>query len=158
MITAIKKYGNILQDSKTLIDFQKKNMTTVDFSKFRKVNKIIPDKIYCNKIIVDDLFKVFEELKNTKLISEIRSYDGCFNPRYIRGMEAEKILSNHAFGTAIDFNASDNPLGKKRLENIENKLRPWSADFIAVWEKYNFINGYRFSRGDGMHFEYVNIV
>jgi hypothetical protein len=158
MITASKKYGNILQDSKALSDFQKKNMAIVDFSKFRKINKILPDKIYCNKIIVNDLFKVFEELRKEKLITEIKSYDGCFNPRYIRGMEAKKILSNHAYGTALDFNAIDNPLGKTRLQNIENKLHPWSADFISVWEKYNFINGYRFSRGDGMHFEYINIV
>lgn len=158
MITASKKYGNILDLPRTLSDFQKKNMILVDFSKFRKVNKILPDKIYCNKIIVNDLFKVFEQLQKDKLIAEIKSYDGCFNPRYIRGMEAKKILSNHAYGTALDFNAIDNPLGKTRLENIESKLHPWSSDFIAVWEKYNFINGYRFQRGDGMHFEYTNIV
>jgi len=156
-MTASKKYGNILGSPNLLLQFQKKNMTVIDFSKFRKMNKILPDKIYCNKIIVTDLFKVFEELGKLKLISEIRSYDGCFNPRYIRGMEAKKILSNHAYGTALDFNAVDNPLGKSRLQNIEEKRNPWSGDFIAVWEKYNFLNGYRFSRGDGMHFEYINI-
>ena len=158
MITASKKYGNILQDSKTLSDFQKKNMTVIDFSKFRKINKILPDKIYCNKIIVNDLFNVFGKLQKEKLIAEIKSYDGCFNPRYIRGMEAKKILSNHAYGTALDFNAIDNPLGKNRLQNIESKLTPWSQEFIKVWEEFNFINGYRFQRGDGMHFEYINIV
>lgn len=156
-MTASKKYGNILGSPNLLLQFQKKNMTVIEFSKFRKLNKILPDKIYCNKIIVVDLFKVFEELGKTKLISEIRSYDGCFNPRYIRGMEAKKILSNHAYGTALDFNATDNPLGKTRLQNIEEKRSPWSGDFIAVWEKYNFLNGYRFPRGDGMHFEYINI-
>lgn len=146
-----KIYGNILESAKTLADFQKKNMTLLDISKFKKANKVLPDKIYCNKKITSDLLNVFEELTKTKLILEIVTYDGCFNPRYVRGMEAKKILSNHAFGTALDFNAALNPLGFPR-----NKLeKPFSVQFTDVWKMFNFQNGFTFARPDGMHFEYT---
>lgn len=146
-----KIYGNILESAKTLADFQKKNMTLLDFSKYKLVNKILPDKVYCNKKITSDLIKVFDELVKTKLIQEIVTYDGCFNPRYVRGMEAKKILSNHAFGTALDFNAALNPLGIPR-----NKLeKPFSVQFTDVWKTFNFQNGFTFARPDGMHFEYT---
>ena len=112
MSRAVRKYGNIMETPEKLQAFQKENMGMLDFTTYSAVNKILPNKIYCNKIIMEDLCKVFNDLVRTKLIAEIKSYDGCFNPRYIRGMEAKKILSNHAFGTALDFNASQNPLGK----------------------------------------------
>lgn len=146
-----KIYGNILESAKTLADFQKKNMTLLDISKFKKVNKVLPDKIYCNKKITSDLLNVFDELTETKLIQEIVTYDGCFNPRYVRGMESRKILSNHAFGTALDFNAALNPLGFPR-----NKLeKPFSVEFTDIWKMFNFQNGFVFNRPDGMHFEYT---
>lgn len=146
-----KIYGNILESAKTLADFQKKNMTLLDISKFKKANKVLPDKIYCNKKITSDLLNVFEELTKTELIREIVTYDGCFNPRYIRGMESRKILSNHAFGTALDFNAALNPLGFSR-----NKLeKPFSVQFTDIWKMFNFQNGFVFNRPDGMHFEYT---
>lgn len=146
-----KIYGNILESAKTLADFQKKNMILIDFDKYKKVNKILPDKIYCNKKIVSDLYKVFDDLIKSKLIKEIITYDGCFNPRYIRGMETKKILSNHAFGTALDFNSALNPLGIPR-----NKLeKPFSVQFTDIWKMYNFQNGFTFARPDGMHFEYT---
>lgn len=146
-----KIYGNILESAKTLADFQKKNMTLLDISKFKKANKVLPDKIYCNKKITSDLLNVFDELTKTKLIQEIVTYDGCFNPRYVRGMESRKILSNHAFGTALDFNAALNPLGFSR-----NKLeKPFSVQFTDIWKMFNFQNGFVFNRPDGMHFEYT---
>lgn len=144
-------YGNILESAKTLADFQKKHMTLADFSDIRKSCKAIPERIYCNKKIVNDLRRVFLELIKTKLIKEIKTFDGCYNPRYIRGMESKKILSNHAFGTALDFNAAQNPMGipRNKLEN------PFSVQFTDVWKQFNFQNGFTFARPDGMHFEYL---
>ena len=106
---------------------------------------------------MEDLCKVFNDLVRTKLIAEIISYDGCFNPRYIRGLEHKKLLSNHAFGTALDFNATQNPLGKSREECIALGLKPFSPGFIQIWGEYNFLSGEKFRRKDLMHFEYTKL-
>ena len=148
------RYGNIMETPQKLQAFQRVNMGMLDFTDYCKVNKRLPNKIYCNKIIMEDLCKVFNDLVRTKLINEIISYDGCFNPRYIRGLEHKKILSNHAFGTALDFNASQNPLGRSREECIAAGLKPFTTQFIQVWGEYNFLSGEKFRRKDLMHFEY----
>ncbi len=154
---AEQRYGNIMESPQKLQAFQKQNMGMLDFSDYSKVNKRLPNKIYCNKIIMEDLCKVFNDLVRTKLINEIISYDGCFNPRYIRGLEHRKILSNHAFGTALDFNATQNPLGKSREECIALGLKPFSPGFIQIWGEYNFLSGEKFKRRDLMHFEYTKL-
>lgn len=151
------KYGNVMESESKLQAFQKTHMGMLDFSMYSAVNKKLPNRIYCNKVMMEDLCKVFNDLARTKLIGEIISYDGCFNPRYIRGMEARKILSNHAFGTALDFNATQNPLGKSREDCIAAGLKPFSKSFIRVWEEYGFINGEKFRRKDLMHFEYTKL-
>lgn len=43
------------------------------------------------------------------LLKSILRWDGSFAPRFIRCSTSS--LSNHAFGTAFDFNADENPLG-----------------------------------------------
>ena len=154
---AEKRYGNIMESPQKLQAFQRQNMGMLDFSDYSKVNKRLPNKIYCNKIIMEDLCKVFNDLVRTKLINEIISYDGCFNPRYIRGLEHKKILSNHAFGTALDFNATQNPLGKSREECVAMGLKPFSPGFIQIWGEYNFLSGEKFRRKDLMHFEYTKL-
>jgi hypothetical protein len=147
-------YGDILFNDKSLRDFQKKYMILLEVPEsVRKKCKILPAKIYCNKNIKQPLLNVLQELATTGLIKEIKSYDGCFNPRYIRGLEFKKILSNHAYGVALDFNASDNPLGKTRLQNTNEGKHPWSQDFINAWRKHGWTNGYEWTRSDGMHFE-----
>lgn len=154
---AEQKYGNVMESPEKLQAFQKMHMGMLDFSAYSAVNKKLPNKIYCNKIIMEPLCKVFNDLARTKLINEIISYDGCFNPRYIRGMEHKKLLSNHAFGTALDFNATQNPLGKSREECIASGLKPFTQSFIRIWEEYGFLNGEKFPRKDLMHFEYTKI-
>lgn len=154
---AEKRYGNIMETPQKLQAFQRQNMGMLDFSDYSKVNKRLPNKIYCNKIIMEDLCKVFNDLVRIKLINEIISYDGCFNPRYIRGLEHKKLLSNHAFGTALDFNATQNPLGKSREECVAMGLKPFSLGFIQVWGEYNFLSGEKFRRKDLMHFEYIKL-
>lgn len=154
---AEQRYGNIMESPQKLQAFQRQHMGMLDFSDYSKINKRLPNKIYCNKIIMEDLCKVFNDLVRTKLINEIISYDGCFNPRYIRGLEHKKILSNHAFGTALDFNATQNPLGKSREECIALGLKPFSLGFIQIWGEYNFLSGEKFRRKDLMHFEYTKL-
>jgi hypothetical protein len=73
---------------------------------------------------------------------------GTFNLRYVRGYEEDKILSPHAFATAIDINAAQNPLG-----NANTTFPTW---YIAAWKAHNFLWGGDFhNRKDNMHFEHI---
>lgn len=150
------KWGNLLESPSTKIQFEKEYMAMLDLSDYTKINPKIPKRIYCNKLIMEPLVKVLNDLNRNKLISEIRSYDGCYNVRYIRGLEAQKKLSNHSWGIALDLNAYDNPLGVSREEAIKKGLKPFTKKFCDTWKEHGFANGYDWPRKDGMHFEFVN--
>jgi D-alanyl-D-alanine carboxypeptidase len=70
---------------------------------------------------------------------------GGFNYRPIRGSDK---LSQHAFGTAIDVSADENPLGGARSNlpaNTGELARKWGLEWGGNWK----------SRPDPMHFEYA---
>lgn len=48
---------------------------------------VIPKKIYCNKIMIPALTKAFTNLIERGLVKELKTFDGCFNIRIIRGYE-----------------------------------------------------------------------
>lgn len=137
--------------------FEKEFMGTLDLSDYTLLNSKIPKRIYCNKLIMEDLIKAFNDLVNSKLLKDITSYDGCFNVRYIRGYESKKLLSNHSWGIALDFNAYDNPIGFSREQCIAKGLKPFSKKFTDIFKENGFDNGFAWTRKDGMHFEYNKI-
>lgn len=126
---------------------------------------VIPKKIYCHPDIIVPLEKAFRALiaagkvtdKNGK-ISELKTWDGCYNVRPIRGQEKKynalileghpreacKFLSKHSWGLAVDVNAFENGLGQ------EPKL---SKAFVKCFTDQGFRWGGDFKRKDGMHFE-----
>jgi len=48
---------------------------------------VIPRRIYCNKLLINPLAQAFESLITTCAIDELKTYDGCFQIRPIRGYE-----------------------------------------------------------------------
>lgn len=106
----------------------------------------IPKKLYCNKDLIAPLSKAFRNLIDRDFVKELKTWDGCWNVRAIRGYEYSKPIkwSLHSWGVAIDLNASENGLGKKP------KL---SAGFVRCFTDAGFDWGGRFSRPDGMHFQ-----
>lgn len=46
---------------------------------------VIPKRIYCNKDLVEPLKKAFQSLIATGYVSELKTWDGCFNIRKKRG-------------------------------------------------------------------------
>ena len=72
---------------------------------------------------------------------KIESYDGCYNHRNKRG---RRDLSEHAYGTAIDINASTNQMGDTP------SIHP---TIVACFEDAGFEWGGRWQVPDGMHFE-----
>jgi len=125
--------------------FETAHMTSWDIpDDINAVIRCLPNRLYCNKLITGPLEKVFRKLIETGLDEELKTFDGCFNPRYQRGSTSK--ISRHAWGIAVDFNAAWNPLGGKVT---------FSAAFIKVWRDLGWTCGADWTkRPDGMHFEW----
>lgn len=119
---------------------------------------VIPRRIYCNADLIPVLTQAFKNLIDRGYVAELKTWDGCWNFRPIRGyekkyaalMKAGKIksaialLSTHSWACAIDVNASENGLGKKP------KL---SDGFVKCFTDAGFEWGGNWKRQDGMHFQ-----
>ena len=104
------------------------------------------ERIYIHKEFRSILTTAFYFLETDGLHKEIKTFDGCYNVRLVRGSNA--LLSIHSWGCAIDLNAQLNPLGAQS---------DWSYDFIAVMERCGIFCGSRWpGRPDPMHFALVN--
>jgi hypothetical protein len=106
----------------------------------------IPKKIYCNSCFIEPLTKAFENLIQRNKVDELKTFNGCFNIRPIRGYENSTPVkySLHSWGVAVDFNLLENGLGAKP------KL---SDEFVLCFEDAGFDWGGHFKRVDGMHFQ-----
>ena len=147
-MTYYQKYGDPIKE---------KAMVVYDVPPHLEIG-VIPKKIYCNKDLRGPLEKALTNLVERGHVSELKTWDGCFNIRPIRGYEqryfaarksgdieaAMDLLSTHAWGMAIDVNAAWNRLGSK----------PTLSDgFVACFTDAGFTWGGTFRRKDGMHFE-----
>lgn len=95
------------------------------------------------------VFQRFFALVDSKgLMSLVRSFDGAFVPRFVRGSRSS--LSNHAWGTAIDINCFANGLGREPARiGTDGYLLP----LVALAHQCGLYWGGNFSRKDGMHWE-----
>lgn len=99
---------------------------------------------------LQDLFKAWSK---ARLLNRLVSWDGSFAARFIRG--STTVLSNHAFGSAFDVNASLNPLG---AEPAFPGKPGCVYDLVRIAHDHGFYWGGHFaSRRDGMHFEVAEI-
>ena len=106
---------------------------------------VIPKKIYCNRDLVSPLTNALKNLIERGFVSELKTWDGCFNIRKIRGSTA---MSLHSWGIAVDVNAFENGLDK------EPKLSP---GFVKCFTDAGFDWGGVWRRKDGMHFQLSKI-
>ena len=113
----------------------------------------LPNRLYINKDLVPVIETTFNRLISLGVYKEIHTFDGLFNIRYIRGSKTR--LSIHSWGLAIDLNASNNPLGHTKQQAVAKGLHPFTDLFDEVWAEAGWTPGIRWSRPDGMHFEYT---
>lgn len=132
---ALKKYGDPVKES---------NMTLWDVPGHLEVG-VIPKKLYCNKDMVLPLSTAFNNLVARGKVSELKTFDGCFNIRKKRGLSS---MSLHSWGIAIDVNAAWNGLGKTPT---------LSPEFVKCFTDAGFTWGGTWTRKDGMHFELSKI-
>jgi len=106
---------------------------------------VIPKKLYCNKDIIKPLEQAIQNLIARNKVSELKTFDGCFNIRKKRGLNS---MSLHSWGIAIDVNAAWNAL------NAQPTLSP---EFVKCFTDAGFDWGGTWFRKDGMHFQLANI-
>lgn len=98
-------------------------------------------RIYCNYILHDPLRKAFQNLIDSNVFHELKTYDGCFN---IRQMSGGGGLSVHSWGMAVDLNAATNPYGgNTSLSDV----------FVRCFADAGFEWGGLWRTKDGMHFQ-----
>jgi hypothetical protein len=132
---ALKKYGDPTLE---------KSMIVWDVPTNLEIG-VIPKRLYCNKDIVAPLTQAFTNLISTGKVSELKTWDGCFNIRKKRGLSS---MSLHSWGIAIDVNAAWNQL------NMVPTLTP---GFVKCFTDAGFEWGGTWTRKDGMHFQLAKI-
>ncbi|HEX5860995.1 MAG TPA: M15 family metallopeptidase [Nocardioides sp.] len=102
----------------------------------------------CNKAIFPQLRAALEEVVSRGLAGELHpdEYAGCYYPRFIAGTTT---LSNHSFGTAMDFNVPGNQRGT---------VGEMNRDVVAIFKKWGFAWGGDWNYTDPMHFEMNAVV
>lgn len=101
----------------------------------------LPNKIYCNKLMIVPLENSFRNLIIRGHASELKTWDGCFNIRKKRGLAS---MSLHSWAIAVDLNAAWNGLGKTPT---------LSSGFVKCFTDNSFEWGGTWTRKDGMHFQ-----
>ena len=143
LLEAEKRYGKII-DGKWSDESKWMVVYTVPL----EVSKVLinsstgksTNKIYCNKDLVPILNQAFKNVINRNLLQELKTFDGCFMIRSVRGATSP---STHSYGLAIDINKKENELGHTPL---------MSPELVKCFTDAGFTWGGKFKRMDGMHF------
>lgn len=106
-------------------------------------------KVRCHKLVAGSLERILHRIldhygsQSAIHAVGLDQYDGCYNYRPVRGGGR---LSMHAYGAAIDFDSSHNPLGASHGR--------MPADVVKIFktEGWRWGGDYR-GRKDWMHFE-----
>lgn len=101
------------------------------------------NKIYINEDMADPLEKALELVEARGLIYELKTFDGCYSVRDVRGVPG--VFSWHSYGLALDVNARTNKLGTPG--NL-------SLDLVYCFKEAGFMWGGDFHRLDPMHFQW----
>ena len=124
-------------------------LKVLDFSEFSYAFSHVKDyvvnhwrcRIYAHYLMAAPLREAFKNLLFRGLSDELKTFDGCFN---IRRMKGSNSMSVHSWGLAVDFNAAENPFGESWS---------FSDEFIQCFADAGFESGALWHRPDGMHFQ-----
>lgn len=107
-------------------------------------------KIKFHRKAAPHLQAAISELSRKGLIQKIRSFDGAWAPRTVRGTRSG-TYSTHAFGIAFDINSRWNPFGSPPPPVEKDGS---TAELVPVFERHGFFWGGRFHKAEGGHFQY----
>jgi hypothetical protein len=113
--------------------------------------------IRCHKLAAAPIQQLLSRWEEAGLLDRILTCAGAFNARLKRGASNPKPanLSNHSWGTAIDFNNQENPRGHVPLGvGARGAIR----ELVGIANDLGFFWGGHFGgTPDGMHFELAQI-
>jgi hypothetical protein len=122
-----------------------KSMTLWDVPSYLEIGAI-PKRLYCNRDLIIPLTNAFSLIVSRNLVSQIKTWDGCFNIRRKRGASSQSL---HSWGIAIDINAAWNKMGQKPT---------LSKELVSCFKESGFDWGGDFTTvKDGMHFQLSKI-
>lgn len=108
-------------------------------------------KVYINSDFKAKLFIAFKNLEKHNIQSEIKTYNGCFVERMVRGRNKPSL---HSWAMAIDFNSETEKLNQKKNNQFHSNFSPL---FIKCFTDAGiFWGGHWRSRFDPMHFALFN--
>lgn len=96
-----------------------------------------------NQAIADEVTNVFEALRSCGAWDHVLTFDGAYTWRSQRGA---RKLSMHAFGGAIDLNASTNELGT---------IGDMDPTIVDIFTSHGWEWGGFWKRPDPMHFQFA---
>jgi hypothetical protein len=100
--------------------------------------------VTCNAALFPQLTAAMRDLEASGNGALIRSYHGCFAPRFVN-RDPGAMLSHHAWGIAIDLNLAGNTFGDPPHQ---------PAELVRTLRAWGFLWGGTFIVPDGNHFEY----
>ncbi len=135
---------------RVLGNWKQQNIISVPIPQLRKaLGNSAPASIQFHKKGADQLKGVWNAWESAGLLDRVKSFDGGYVARFVRGKIG--VLSNHAYGSAFDINASTNPLGARPpLVGEPGCVR----ELVQIANEWGMFWGGHFKdRPDGMHFE-----
>jgi hypothetical protein len=106
-------------------------------------------RVTCNRAIIPQLRGALAEVVRRGLAQLVNpaDYAGCYAARVIAG-DPGPSLAHHAWGSAIDLNATANPQGAPPHQDPR---------LVSVFERWGFTWGGRWLVPDAMHFELLRL-
>ncbi len=110
-------------------------------------------KVSWHRAAAPQLLKLWQAWEKAGLLPLVKTWDGSFVPRFVRG--SRRTLSNHCFASAFDINASFNSLGTRpALVGRAGSVR----ELVPIANELGFFwGGHYAGRADGMHFEIAHL-
>src|SRR5262249_51166763 len=148
----------------TVNDWRRTNIVEVAIPQLKFATGSTPT-VTCHRLVGPLIQRLFARWEELDLLHLVRDFDGTFSPRYKRGQSPSDAghgvkkssnvdeLSNHAFGSAMDLNADDNPFDE---QPALCPRRGCVRELVASANELGFYWGGHFSHPkDGMHFEFA---
>jgi hypothetical protein len=106
-------------------------------------NVPIMGRVTCHRLMIPQLRGALQEVQDSGLGHLLRTYDGCYVPRFI-ARNPDNSISLHTWGIAIDMDASTNYRGIRGT--MDDRI-------VAIFKRWGFRWGGDWSYTDPMHFE-----
>jgi hypothetical protein len=103
----------------------------------------IMGRVTCHRLMVPQLRGALQEVQDAGLGGLLRTYDGCYVPRFI-ARNPDNSISLHTWGIAIDMDAATNYRGIRGTMDIR---------IVEIFKRWGFEWGGDWRYTDPMHFE-----